>query len=210
MREVRRKSSPLTTRFEHMKKNFPNATYVGVADGAPDNWTFLEPFVSYRALDFYLVSEYVADAAEGLFPEVKSQSERKNAIKRKLHDLKHEKGAAQQLNKELQDASPSNNRTASVEKLYKVRTYFKNNWKKMIYPEALENHLPIGSGVTEAASKILVKQRMCRSGMRWKEEGTSMLLTFRALVCSASHWECFWKKINRYGFPLAHNLPVQH
>ena len=64
----------------------------------------------------------------------------------------------------------------------------------MIYSEALENHLPIGSGVTEAACKILVKQRMCRSGMRWKEEGTSMLLTFRALVCSASHWECFGKK----------------
>ena len=46
MREVRRKSRPLTTRFEHIKKNFPNATYVGVADSAPDNWTFLELFVS--------------------------------------------------------------------------------------------------------------------------------------------------------------------
>ena len=64
MRKVRRKSSPLTTRFEHIKKKFPNATYVEVADGAPDNWTFLEPFVSYRVLDFYHVSEYVADAAE--------------------------------------------------------------------------------------------------------------------------------------------------
>ena len=60
-----------------------------------------------------------------LFPEVKNQQEGKNWIKRKLHDIKHKKGAAQQLNKELQDASPSNNRTASVEKLYKARTYFK-------------------------------------------------------------------------------------
>ena len=183
-----------TREIENIKKKLPNATYVGVADGAPDNWTFLEPFVTYRVLDFYHVSDYVADAAEALFSGVKSQSERKNWRKQKLHDLKHEKGAAQQLSKELQDASPGNNRTASVEKLYKAKTYFKNNWKKMIYPEALENHLPIGSGVTEAACKILVKQRMCRSGMRWKEEGTSMLLTFRALVCSASHWECFGKK----------------
>lgn len=79
------------------------------------------------------------------------------------------------MSKELRDASPGSNRTASLEKLYEARTYFKNNWKKMIYPEALDKHLPLGSGVTEAACKILVKQRMCRSGMRWKEKGASML-----------------------------------
>lgn len=127
-------------------------------------------------------------------------------MNQKLHSLKHEKGAARQLSEELWDASLGNNRTASLEKLYKARTYFKNNWKKMIYPEALDKHLPLGSGVTEAACKILVKQRMCRSGMRWKEKGASMLLTLRALVCSSGHWKCFWKKMNQYGFPIAHNL----
>ena len=195
-----------TEEIQKIKKQFPEATYVGVTDGAPDNWTFLEPFVSYQVLDFYHVSEYVADAAEALFPGVKNKVKRKSWMKQKLHSLKHEKGAARQLSEELWDASPGNNRTASLERLYKARTYFKNNWKKMIYPEALDKHLPLGSGVTEAACKILVKQRMCRSGMRWKEKGASMLLTLRALVCSSGHWECFWKKMNQYGFPIAHNL----
>ncbi len=76
----------------------------------------------------------------------------------------------------------------------------------MIYPEALENKLPIGSGVTEAACKTLVKQRMCKSGMRWKEQGASMLLTLRALAKSTGYWDAFWSKMDRYGFPVAHNL----
>ncbi len=80
----------------------------------------------------------------------------------------------------------------------------------MVYPEALSAHLPIGSGVTEAACKILVKQRMCRSGMRWKEEGASMLLTLRAIICSTGHWSSFWKKMNQYGFPITHNLQTGH
>ncbi len=32
----------------HRRNSFPNVTYVGVADGAPDNGTFFEPFVSYQ------------------------------------------------------------------------------------------------------------------------------------------------------------------
>ncbi len=32
--------------IEKMKSRFPDATYVGVADGAPDNWTFLEGYVA--------------------------------------------------------------------------------------------------------------------------------------------------------------------
>ncbi|MTI13988.1 ISKra4 family transposase [Sansalvadorimonas verongulae] len=200
----------LTGEIKKIKDKFPDATYVGVADGAPDNWTFLEPFVSYKVLDFYHVSEYVADAAEALFPGKKNQSQRKSWLKEKLHCLKHEQGAAKRLSKELQNAVPGNHRTASIEKLHRARTYFKNNWRKMIYFEAREKNLPIGSGVTEAACKILVKQRMCRSGMRWKEEGASMLLTLRALVCSTGYWECFWKKVNQYGFPVAHNLQTQH
>ena len=111
---------------------------------------------------------------------------------------------------ELDQAVPGNNRIASLEKLIKARTYFKNHWHQMIYPEARDKNLPIGSGVTEAACKSLVKQRMYRSGMRWKEQGASMLLTLRALVCTPGQWDAFWSKMNRYGFPVAHNLVPVH
>ena len=74
-----------------------------------------------------------------------------------LHDLKHKEGAAKKLRRELDRASPGNKRTASLEKLIKARTYFKNHWHQMTYPEARERSLPIGSGVTKAACKSLVK-----------------------------------------------------
>lgn len=41
---------------------------------------------------------------------------------------------------------------------------------------------PIGSGVTEAACKTLVKQRLCRAGMRWTEDGAQTILSLRALL----------------------------
>lgn len=197
-----------TGEIQKIKEKYPDAVYVGVADGAADNWTFLEPFTSVQVLDFYHVSEYVADAAEVLYPGKKATQQRHAWLKQRLHDLKHEEDAPQKLRRELDRAAPGNNRTASLEKLIKARTYFKNHYHQMIYPEARARNLPIGSGVTEAACKSLVKQRMCRSGMRWKEQGASMLLTLRALVCTSGQWNAFWAKMNRYGFPVVHNLPV--
>src|SRR5512142_1415537 len=42
---------------------------------------------------------------------------------------------------------------------------------RMDHPPLVESGMPIGSGVTEAACKVLVKQRLCGSGMKWKEPG---------------------------------------
>ena len=201
-----------TGEVEKIKEKFPDAVYVGVADGAAENWSFLEPITSVQVLDFYHVAEYVADAAEALYPGKgkKAVEARHVWLKQKLHGLKHDKGAAQKLCQELDKATPGNNRIASLEKLIKARTYFKNHWHQMIYPEARSRCLPIGSGVTEAACKSLVKQRMCRSGMRWKEQGASMLLTLRAIVCTPGQWDAFWSKMSRYGFPVVHNLLPVH
>jgi hypothetical protein len=37
-------------------------------------------------------------------------------------------------------------------------------------------HLPIGSGITEAACKIMFTQRLKRSGMAWTKEGGQVIL----------------------------------
>ena len=52
----------------------------------------------------------------------------------------------------------------------------------MKYSEHVQDNLPIGSGVTEVACKTLVKQRLCGSGMRWKDTGIKVVLSLRALV----------------------------
>jgi hypothetical protein len=60
--------------------------------------------------------------------------------------------------------------------------------------------LPIGSGVTEAACKSVVKERLCGSGMKWSSQGAGDVLRLRALVKSKGRWEDFWEKAARFGF----------
>ena len=80
-------------------------------------------------------------------------------------------------------------------------TYFGNHLHQMRYAHYVENAIPIGSGVTEAACKTLVKQRLCSSGMRWTPEGAQIILSLRALALTETRWEQFWQKINQYGVP---------
>src|SRR5207302_1098932 len=65
-----------------------------------------------------------------------------------------------------------------------VITYFSNQSKagRMDYPPMVESKVPIGSGVTEAACKVLVKQRLCGSGMKWKNPGAAAVLSLRCLT----------------------------
>ena len=64
--------------------------------------------------------------------------------------------------------------------------------------------MPIGSGVTEAACKVIVKQRLCQSGMRkWKEQGVSKVLSIRTMQKTESRWDQFWSKYDQYGCSMA-------
>ena len=49
------------------------------------------------------------------------------------------------------------------------------------------------------ACKTLVKQRLCGSGMRWKNKGAKVILSLRALVQSKGRWQQFWGNIEQYG-----------
>lgn len=62
----------------------------------------------------------------------------------------------------------------------------------MNYAEDLEENLPIGFGVTEAACQTLVKQRLCQSGMKWVEKGAGIVLSLRSLVLSPGRFQQFW------------------
>ena len=60
-------------------------------------------------------------------------------------------------------------------------TYFTNHPHQMDCRGFLAEGLPIGSGVTDAACKTLVKQRLCASSKRWKIKGAGIVLNLRAL-----------------------------
>ncbi|ESQ09432.1 MAG TPA: hypothetical protein DDY14_01485 [Chromatiaceae bacterium] len=82
---------------------------------------------------------------------------------------------------------------------YSAWTYFNDHRHQMDYPGLLAENLPIGSGVTEAACKTLVEQRLCASGKRWKNKGAKIILRLRALTQTSGRWAQFWQKIDQFG-----------
>jgi hypothetical protein len=184
------------------KNRYPSATYVGIADGAESNWKFLNEHTEEQILDFYHASGYLGILAEVLHP--KQIPEQKEWLKTSCHQLKHESGSAEKFYNQMVLAMSENKLTETTrEKLQASITYFNNHLWQMDYAQFRQKNYPIGSGVTEAACKTLVKQRLCCSGMRWKEKGASIILSLRALVLTSTRWEQFWQNLNQYGFPVA-------
>jgi hypothetical protein len=188
------------TEIKRLKARYPDALYLGIADGAKDNWTFLAPHVDRQLLDFYHVTEYLAKASHAVYPKKKDQIVRKQWLSDTCSQLKHESQAAQIIYDELKKLEVTQLPKKRQEELKATCTYFKNNRiDRMDYAANITENLPIGSGVTEAACKTLVKQRLCGSGMRWKKQGARIVLSLRALVQTTNQWQAFWDKINQFG-----------
>jgi hypothetical protein len=186
--------------IERMKEKFPDVLYIGLADGAKDNWGFLEKYTARQVLDFYHAREYIGKAAAAIFGRDK---EKKNSWEENWsHDLKHKQGSASRLLVELKEHILTMSGKCLLERREEVRqviTYYENNKDKMSYARQVSENLPIGSGVTEAACKVLIKQRMCQSGSRWKDKGASAVLTLRALKITKGRWQQFWNYVMRHG-----------
>jgi hypothetical protein len=186
-----------------VKAAYPRARYVGLADGAKGNWNFLGGHTEVQVIDFWHAAEYLSDAADVLFvrrPEAKAAW-----LEGSCHRLKHEPGAAHQLIKDLRRMAAEKGVSLDQEDVAAAITYFTNQSKagRMDYPPLVSANVPIGSGVTEAACKVLVKQRLCGSGMKWREPGAEAVLSLRCLTYTTERWSQFWGKIDQYGFPVA-------
>jgi hypothetical protein len=70
--------------------------------------------------------------------------------------------------------------------------YFAKHAHRMRYDEYLAAGYPIATGVIEGACRHLVKDRMERSGMRWRLAGAQAMLHVRAVYQSA-YWDDFHK-----------------
>jgi hypothetical protein len=191
--------------IEKIKIHYPNALYIGIADGAKNNWPFLEEHTDKQLLDFYHVTEYLTDCSYAAFPQKTGKPERIEWLNERCHQLKHDKNAPHAIFIELKELKRKRKLSTEVrENLLAAITYFKNNLHRMNYAEHTENNLPIGSGVTEAACKTLIKQRFCKSGMRWKNDGIKSVLRLRELTQTHGRWQQLWNKINQYGVPCLH------
>jgi quinol monooxygenase YgiN len=180
-----------------VRKLYPNATFVGVADGASDNWTFLQSYVDEQILDFYHASEYLSRASKAAF---KQSDQASQWLEKACHTLKEEKDGAELVLGQMKTLW--NNKKIKKEKegiIQSSITYFSNHLHQMDYCKYQQNNWPIGSGVIEAACKVIIKQRLCNSGMKWTDKGARTVLALRCFNKSDGMWEQFWNKINRYG-----------
>jgi len=183
-----------------IKKLYPNALYLGIADGAKNNWTFLEKHTDRQLLDFFHVTEYLATVSYAAYPGKTDKPKREIWLHKRCTQLKHDSQAVEELIEEMEKLAKKSSLTKTIkENLLAALTYFTNHRHMMDYATHIKQQLPIGSGVTEAACKTLVKQRLCGSGMRWKNKGARVILSLRALVQSKGRWQQFWGNIEQYG-----------
>lgn len=95
--------------------------------------------------------------------------------------LLEERGGGEKIIRALRNLRDRHPRHARIPTELK---YFRRYRDRMRCAELKKANLPIGSGVTEAACKTLVTQRLKRSGMRWGDEGGQAILTLRSLLQS--------------------------
>jgi hypothetical protein len=140
-----------------------------------------------RVADFYHVSERIWAMAEALFN--KNQEQQANAwARRMLKNLKKPSGASRVLHSAASLYHRRKLGKTRDEDFWKAYRYLQSRTKHLRYSEYQSNHIPIGSGVTEAACKTIYTQRLKLSGMRWSFEGAKRILTLRTILLSGT-WD---------------------
>jgi hypothetical protein len=169
----------LDREIAQVKARYPRARSTAVADGAADHGPSWELHTSSQCVAFPHAVSSVQRAAKAACP--RDLAERDAWVQGWCYRLKHEVGAVARLLAELRALQATGVGPAPPEDLEVALTYFGNHQHQMPYAERVAAHLPIGSGVTEAACKTLVKMRMCRAGAKWRTKGAGVVLSLRAL-----------------------------
>ena len=193
----------LESEIDRAKAKCPGAHYVGIADGASGNWEFLLRHTEVQVTDFWHAAEYLGKAAVVLY---RGHPRTKEAwLEEACHRLKHDEGGAGWVLKQLRRLARERPwaRTTRMCSGRSPTSPTSRGAGRMDYASRVAANEPIGSGVTEAACKVIVKQRLCGSGMKWSEDGAAVVLSLRTLSYTPGRWEEFWSKVDRWGFPVA-------
>jgi hypothetical protein len=139
-------------------------------------------------LDFYHVSEYLAELAK-VWHGAETEAA-KTQYKHWAHRLKHEGGGA--VLKEFRELK-SPNRRALRECHRTTLVYFENQVHRMDYPRYVACGWQIGSGPIEAACETVIGRRLKGTGMRRGVYGADGMSHLRALLVSEpDQWDDYW------------------
>jgi hypothetical protein len=186
-----------TTHVARVKARYPDALHVCLGDGAQWNWEFFATHYpdAVWVLDFYHAATHLHTAAEAIFD---TGTEAQAYYERWRTTLRDEDGGVAQLLRSLLYYRNRAALSAGAQRALDTElNYFRQHAALMQYADFRAAGLPIGSGVTEAGCKELIKARFCRSGMRWKRTSGAPILQLRAIKLSLQ-WESFWSKVMRY------------
>ena len=179
-----------------LKAQLGDVPWIGLADGAAHNWTFLRPHVDTEIIDWYHTWHYINEGLGVLYPKEVAAKQQSEIWKKRLQEeansvlilLKNFKKHQKSLKKHQK----------SNETLQKTITYLTNHHLQMNYAQYLKNGYLIGSGVTESACKTLIKNRFCGCGMQWKDDNTQLLTLIRGLILTPNRWKQAWQNLSKY------------
>jgi hypothetical protein len=139
-------------------------------------------------VDYYHATTHVYQLAAALF---RSPSHAQAWARRMCRWLKTKPGA---INRILHSAAAIRSRwvvpgTATAYR--EAYGYLRDHIRHLDYRRYRQLHLPIGSGVTEAACKTVFTQRLKRSGMTWSLEGGQRIVDLRVLQLSGVWTEVY-------------------
>lgn len=166
----------------------PALRVVKLADGAPDNWSYLDDTlpVGEALVDFYHATEHLHGALQAAYGETSAACQAQFEKLRRL--LRDDPEGVDKVIRALRYVHTKHPRRKTIRT---ALAYFRRHRHRMRYAQAQAEGLPIGSGVVEAACKTVVTQRMKRSGMRWRHDGGQAVLTFRSL-CQSDRFDRAW------------------
>jgi hypothetical protein len=174
--------------FTALRAGFGPQTQVhGVGDGAPWIVNQVERVFGKQAtylLDFYHVSEYLADASRVCSPNNPSQwlEQQQDRLKENQSDAVL---AAMQPWIEP-DSWPD--ASAPVRSAYR---YLRNRPEQLDYQGALAADLPIGSGEIESAHRYVIQQRLELAGCWWTVEKAWAMIALRIARLNQD-WQPYW------------------
>jgi hypothetical protein len=164
----------LLAEIQAMRRHYPHARVEAVADGAPDNWRLIEAICASLGCEVTKVVDYY-HAVEHLTEGMRATGAKAEELSNWRNRLRDEDGAVGAVVEKLTEHFAAGAPIAVT----KALNYFGHQCGRMDYATVHAEHLPIGSGVQEAACKTLATQRMKRSGMSWRDAGGQAILTLR-------------------------------
>ncbi len=173
--------------IDAQKRNKDNKrSYIVLIDGSLYLWKNIVKVLTIPnyviILDIIHVLEYLYLAAHTIHKE--NTHDAKCFVYKMLKTILE--GKVDLVIKELGELSkPKEINESKKNALNKTINYLTNHKDLMCYDQYLANGYPIGTGVVESACKLLVKDRMEGSGMRWSLNGAESMLLLRSIKYSS-------------------------